>query len=378
MAKIHDTKFKATTQNTLLSSLQEYAKVLLLLLDENKPIAEIFKQNRGILADITVAMAGAGGAWAGASIWASSLGFWGSIGYGLGLVSMPLWAPIAGGVGGTVAAAIAVRTIFSSLSYLDKKNLLALSYHTAHLMAHADTQVTPVEKDLLENILLGTGLKQEDLALILKNVPESIQDLTLPGSMDEQARRAILVSCWELAMSDGISSEEVRLFEKLKKVLDVSASTEELKQEARDMTKESMQSSEALLAAVRAVSPFVGTRTEEMIENLLSLNPREESRDRLRRIASTTLTVAEAGASILGFTTDTTKLFRLIMKAYVTARIYLEEPDQNSINELQKKACSLAEGLGLSGQNVSEQIKNAEKALSAEISNAEKVMNERK
>ena len=55
----------------------------------------------------------AGGAWAAISLWTGSLGLWGSLGYALGLVSMPVWVPVAGGVAGLTAAGGAVYGVLN-------------------------------------------------------------------------------------------------------------------------------------------------------------------------------------------------------------------------------------------------------------------------
>lgn len=375
--KLKGAKLDANAGGALLTATQEYTKVLLLFLDEEQPIRDIFKAHKGVMADIAIAMAGAGGAWAGASVWVSSLGFFSSIAYSIGLISMPLWIPIAGGVGGITAASLGIRFLFSSLSSQEKKHVIQLSYHAAYLMALADQKLSQIERDLLENLLLGTGLSKKELDKIVQNVPQTVHDLVVPGSVPEVARRSILLSCWQLALADGITPEEEKTFQQLRLQLQVNASGESLQHEADKLTQQRIQASEALVSAVQAISPCKGEHTQYMIESLLSFNPQAEARERLRSFANTSISIASAAATIAAMTTNSQELLRIVVKAYVTARAYLGSDEQENISALQKNALTLAGELGLSSKETTNAVTIAENALLAEIKNAEKVFSQR-
>ena len=374
--KLKDVKFDANAGGAVLAATQEYTKVLLLFLDEEKPIRDIFKAHKGVMADIAIAMAGAGGAWAGASVWVSSLGFFSSIAYSIGLISMPLWIPIAGGVGGITAASLGMRFLFSSLSSQEKKHVIQLSYHAAYLMALADQKLSQIERDLLENLLLGTGLSKKELDKIVENVPQTVHDLVVPGSVSKEARRSILLSCWQLALADGITPEEEKTFQQLRLQLQINASGESLQHEANKLTQQRIQASEALVSAVQAISPCKGEHTQYMIESLLSFNPQAEARERLRSFANTSISIASAAATIAVMTTNSQELLRIVVKAYVTARAYLSSDEQENISALQKNALTLAGELGLSSKETTNAVTIAENALLAEIKNAEKVFSQ--
>src|SRR4051812_43268415 len=71
--------------------------------DVLRNLKKVLADTSGQLGIVISAAGAAGGAAGGAALWAAGLGFWGSIGYSLGLISLPLWAPLAGAAVGLAA-----------------------------------------------------------------------------------------------------------------------------------------------------------------------------------------------------------------------------------------------------------------------------------
>ena len=77
-------------------------------------IVSSFTRNQAKIVSSILGGAGlATGAWAAISIWTSSLGLWGGVGYALGLVSMPVWVPFVGGAAGLTAAGGAIYGVLN-------------------------------------------------------------------------------------------------------------------------------------------------------------------------------------------------------------------------------------------------------------------------
>jgi len=365
----------ATMRGPIVAAVQEYVRLVIIVSDPDVPLSTVLRQNRGAVSDIALAAGGAGGAAAGAAVWVASLGFWSSIGYSLGLVAMPLWAPVAGGLFGVTAAVVATRALFSRLSYTQKMELVTLGYHAAHLMAWADRKVTEPEEDYLNNFLLGTGLKKRDLEAIVEGVVDDVADLKIPKSLQGEKsagqRESILVACWQLAMSDGVARQESVLLTKLRRQLEVETSASDIMKRAEEMTNVAADESEALVSVVRAIGGNVsGVNVRTVVEDLLAFNPRQEARERLARNAGRAMAAAKAASVLLGTHGEGSHLLRTVVKAYASLVASAGVGNQKVQRTLRNKAIHFGRELGLRSEDVVEQIGLVDTALSSEITTA--------
>ena len=74
----------------------------------DKIVATFTRHQTKIISGVLGGAGLAGGAWAAVSLWTGSLGAWSGLAYTLGLVSMPAWVPLAGGVAGLTAVRLAI------------------------------------------------------------------------------------------------------------------------------------------------------------------------------------------------------------------------------------------------------------------------------
>ena len=79
----------------------------------DKIIAAFIRHQAKIIGGVLGSVGIAGGTWAAISLWTSSLGLWGSLSYSLGIITMPIWVPVAGGVAGLTAAGGAIYGVIS-------------------------------------------------------------------------------------------------------------------------------------------------------------------------------------------------------------------------------------------------------------------------
>ena len=350
-----------------LGAASQYVKLLLVMLNDSRQLKAVLKENRTVLSDLVVASAAAGGAAAGVSIWASSLGFWPSIACALGLVSTPLWVPVAGGVGGLTAAVLASRYILGRVSAADRLNVVTLSYHAAHLMARADRVKTEAETDFLNNLLLGTGLNRDQIKKIEKDAPRQIENLSVPEDVVHEVRSSILVACWQLALADGIDAQEERMFEKLRLQFQVDTQSVELKSAAQELSHGASATTHALLKATVAITPNQTLVSDEVVQAILCFDPSKESREKLRATARVGTTIAAAGTALAAAYSGNPQLLRATIKAYGLARTCLRDDDPDSIGVLQTNALELAERLGLPVDEAKSEIDLLENSVSQDL-----------
>ena len=118
----------------------------------------------------------AGGAWAAISLWTGSLGLWGSLGYALGLVSMPVWVPVAGGVAGLTAAGGAVYGVLNLARSRSKaRKLQSIIGFSKVLVARDEFQEE--DERVMRRFLKAQNLKKKKIQELLQTTPATAGEL---------------------------------------------------------------------------------------------------------------------------------------------------------------------------------------------------------
>lgn len=140
-------------------------------------IVSAFARNQASLISGLLGSAGvAGGAWAAVSLWTSSLGLWGSIGYAMGWVSLPFWIPIAGGAAGLTAASGAIYSVLHlAKGRTQRHRLRAIIGFSKMLSGRAHMEGS--DEKVLRRFLRAQDIDEAEIAPLLATTPQQAQHL---------------------------------------------------------------------------------------------------------------------------------------------------------------------------------------------------------
>ena len=360
-------------QGHLLVAVQEYARLLTVLLrDNNKTVPQILRENRGVLCDMTVIAAGGGGVLVAGKLWVASLGAWSSLGLAAGFVSMPLWVPISGGLIGVSAAVLGLRCVLANLDSKEQMAVFRLAYHCNHLMMAADRRLSRAEKDHLEDVVIRSGLSADVVKEIESDAPKFVPELSVPEGISEQYRYAILVGCWQIAFCDGIHPSEERVFRKLCLKFGLIDRAEEIKAGAEKTSERNAKLWEAMTIATRGMAGSDLVLSESMLNSLLALNPREDAKERLRQTATVATTIAAASASIGALVSGRPELLRVIAQGYTMCLGFLVAPGHKDLEEARGNALKMADALKIPRPEAEKTLKQIESGIYKAIDDARK------
>lgn len=326
-----------------------YVEFMFGLIDSNVPIRKALKDNAGVLSDIGLAVGTTGGAWGAATVWASSLGGFQSLMYAAGIASMPAWIPLAGALGGLTAGVFAVRVIRSKMSSLEKIEYFSLIYQIHSLVAHADGEVSELEKLELEKILVNASgvLNRNQLETIIKSTPLTVNDLKVPSTIDDKQRKMVIVACWQLALMDELNERKTELLDMLRLKLGISLSNDQLRKEAERNLEEEYKLSEALMYALRFATPepFSLELTDHFLNELYKFNPKEDQALRRCEILDSATDIATIVGKIVQLIGSQDSRKSLVLKTYVLGRAILQ--DSSDKEALRQQCLELVKMLGL-------------------------------
>lgn len=142
-------------------------------------IVSSFIRNRAKIVSGILGGAGlATGAWAAISLWTSSLGLWGSFGYALGLVSMPVWVPFVGGAAGLTAAGGAIYGVLNlSKNRQQRRKLRGIIGFSKVLLDREDLE--PQDERVLSRFLQARKVKDGEIQELLSTSADTAQQLAL-------------------------------------------------------------------------------------------------------------------------------------------------------------------------------------------------------
>lgn len=142
----------------------------------DKIVAAFTRHQAKIISSVLGSAGIAGGAWAAISLWTGSLGFWGSLSYSLGLLSMPVWVPIVGSVAGLTAAGGAIYGVLSlARSRQQTRKLQSIIGFSKMLIGKEE--LGEQDERLLRKILRSQKVKKQRIEELLRTTAESAQKL---------------------------------------------------------------------------------------------------------------------------------------------------------------------------------------------------------
>jgi hypothetical protein len=316
-------------------------------------LRETIKKRQGQLTGVLALAGVAGGVAAGTSVWAGGLGFFGSVGYWLGLVSLPLWVPALGGIVGSVALAGAGFALVSKLRNRSVMDAATLQLHIFSTLAWADGVLDEAEKAALAALrdeLIGAGAKADEVEWICFKAPKTGEEfLVRAQGFPEEQRRGSLISGWQLVLkSSGDRVQADKVFLTLCRRLNLGAAAEELKSSAESTCRQSGEQFGAAVVATRYLGREMdGDALERAISILTSLDPSGAAAKQNEDARAIATTMASAAAAIAAVATGNVKLLPIIGRAYVALYPSVRERAGDS-DALRERAIRLAKHLGAS------------------------------
>ena len=142
-------------------------------------IVSSFTRNQAKIVSSILGGAGlATGAWAAISIWTSSLGLWGGLGYALGLVSMPVWVPFVGGAAGLTAAGGAIYGVLNLSKNRQQARKLRIIIGFSKALLDRE-ELEPQDERVLSRFLKARNVKKEEIDQLLSTLPDTAEELAL-------------------------------------------------------------------------------------------------------------------------------------------------------------------------------------------------------
>ncbi len=193
-----------------------------------KIIATFVRHQTKLISGLLGSAGLAGGVWAAASLWTSSLGLWGSLGYAIGLVTMPAWIPIAGGAAGLSAAGGAIYgALHLAKGRQQTHELRAIIGFSKMLMGRAELEGE--DDKLLRRFLKDQDIEEKHIGQLLATTAQEAKHLAeqhlnietrrqvaryiFPlvyqhqGIISDVDRRRFTRVCSHLHLNDGVARE---------------------------------------------------------------------------------------------------------------------------------------------------------------------------
>jgi hypothetical protein len=246
----------------------------------------------------------AGGAWAAISLWTSSLGIWGSLGYAIGWIAMPVWIPIAGGAAGLTAAGGAIYGMFNfSKERQHTRQLRAIIGFSKMLAGRAETD----EDKLLRRFLAAQGVEEKKIDQLLQTTPEEAARLA-HRHLNAETRREVaryifpLVYQREGIIGDGERRRFRRVCESLQLEKDAARDISQTYRQRLDDQWSYMDQLIDLLNYFASRLGFDGREMEivrEELNQLMHFDPRRSALQRRERLLAQLGTTAKNPALAL-------------------------------------------------------------------------------
>ena len=255
-------------------------------------IVNSFVRNRAKIVSGVLGSAGlATGAWAAISLWTSSLGLWGTFGYALGLVSMPMWVPGVGGAAGLTAAGGAIYGVLNlSKSRQQRRKLRGIIGFSKVLLDREELE--PQDERILSRFLQARDVKDGEIEELLATTADTAQQLALRYlSIEERFEIARYIFPMAYNRDGAISHADRRRFARVCTRLELGDEiAREISQAYRDRLDGQwtyMQRLVDLINYFAARLAFDGREMElvrEQLDQLLHFDPRRTSSGRRERL----------------------------------------------------------------------------------------------
>jgi len=247
----------------------------------DKILAAFTRHQTKIVSGVLGSAGIAGGAWAAISLWTSSLGLWGSLGYALGLVSMPVWVPVAGGVAGLTAAGGAIYGVLSlARSRQQTRKLQSIIGFSKVLIGREE--LGEEDERLLRKVLLSQRVAEKKIQELLHTTPETARGLAEDLSADESLEVARYLFPLVYAERGVISPATRRRFARVCVYLGLEeGKAAEISQEYRQRLEAQWDYLDNLIRRLNYFASALGFDREEMellreqLEQLMQFDPRK-------------------------------------------------------------------------------------------------------
>ena len=175
----------------------------------DKIVASFTRHQTKIVSGVMGSVGLAGGAWAAVSLWTSSIGVLSGLKLSLGLLSMPVWVPLAGGVAGLTAAGGAVYGALTLAKSRSKRRHVQSIVGFSKVLVGRDTFVDQDDR-LMRRFLQAQDFKVEKAEELLKTTPEEARQLARKH-LSEEDRAEIACYIFPLVYTrDGVISDTER------------------------------------------------------------------------------------------------------------------------------------------------------------------------
>ncbi|MFT5375468.1 MAG: hypothetical protein ACI906_002294 [Candidatus Latescibacterota bacterium] len=273
----------------------------------------------------------AGGAWAAVSLWTSSLGIWGSLGYAIGWVTLPAWIPIAGGAAGLTAAGGALYSVFNfAKGRKQTRQLRAIIGFSKMLAGRMEMD----EEKLLRRFLAAQAVEEKDIDQLLSTTPDEAEQLARQH-LDAKSRNEVARYIFPLVyQKEGVIGDgERRRFRRVCAGLDLhEEAAREISQNYRQRLDEQWAYMDQLIALLNDFASSLGFDGREMeivheeLNQLMFFDPRRTAADKRERL------LAQLGAPPQHLTLVGQSAEAALMGAYAMA--HTAAPEQEDLSAL--------------------------------------------
>ena len=256
----------------------------------DRALSAFARHQTKVLSSLLTGAGAAGGIWAAFTLWTSSLGIWGSMGYALGLVTAPVWIPLAGGAAGLTAAGGAVFGALHLWRSRARKHKLQAIIGFSKAMLNRD-EFDQADKEAIEDLLRQQQTSAKNIEELLATTPKTAQRLADQIDATDQWEVARHLFPLVYAESGIITDQSRRCFDRICTYLDLS------RDDARRISVEYRQNLDRqwtfLSALVRQVNPLADAlgfdhremeTLREQLEQLAYFDPRRSSTNRRHKL----------------------------------------------------------------------------------------------
>jgi hypothetical protein len=320
----------------------------------DKIVTAFTRHQRKIISGVLGSAGLAGGAWAAVSIWASSLGFWGGLGYTLGVVSMPVWVPVIGSVAGLTAAGGAIYGVLNlTKGRQQTRKLRSIIGLSKMLIGRQD--LDDKDERLLRRFLAAQQVEEEKIQELLQTSPDVGLQLANSGLNTEERLDIVRYIFPLVYFEDGVISQTTsKRFRRLCSHLQLAEGTAtEISQAYRKRLESQWIYFQNLIRQLNYfanILSFDGPEMEllrEQLEQLINFDPRKAAA--VRREKMLDLLGRQAGRFASALDEDDVLSEAALMSAYALAQTAV--PDLENREQLEDAFDALLEiNAGLSDE----------------------------
>jgi chorismate mutase len=316
-------------------------------------LRRFIKRSSGQLAVAAATAGAAGGATSGIALWKASLRrpMW--LAYELGLITLPLAAPIVGGVMGLLLGATGAAFLISRARGAESLAMAKLHAQVFSVLFSAEGGDNLPRQRIFEEIkdrLISTGLKPDVVESLFLRAPLRIEDLDIDIDHYElEPLRAVMTNAWQLARAEAEPTPAMEYtFARLCRRLNLGDEIARIKTYAQEaLEKQSARIGAAIEAARHIGADFDSDTVNAALEQLITLDPLQHAQERRARALATATDVAAAAGTIVAVASGRGQILPIIGQA-VAALHAVHSGDDAATKRLQARAIDLLKQLGIS------------------------------